>query len=148
MIRFYRLRNGRLTWSRGGQIEQVRHLTGRLLNIESMDDGSGDAWRIVILVQCEAFTAKVSVRMTEPEVATLLNGIDQTNAGDKLTISGSGRISVGGNPPTASIDALDLNQHDWVSLMELADRVANDWQRRGRDRMSQSRPSERTGRTA
>jgi hypothetical protein len=147
-MRIFRLRGGLLTWSQGGHREERRHFTGLLANVESLPDGRGDAWRLMLRINGEHFDASISATMTEPEIATLIAAIEQSCRDDQVTLSGSGRMAIGDGPPTPLVEPLDLAAHDWVSLSELADRVAHDWQRRKRDRMSQSRKSEHTGRTA
>lgn len=148
MIRYFRLRSGWLTWSQGGKADQKRYLRGRLLQVASSPDGSGDAWRLVLHIQCAEYEARISARMDEPEIASLIYAIDRSCAGDDLTISGSGRMSIGGESPTPLVEPLDLSEQDWVSVMELADEVAFAWQRRKRHLMSQSRAFEPTGGTA
>ncbi len=146
-MRIFRMRGGLLTWAQGGYREERRHFSGSLVKVESLPDGRGDAWRLMLRINGEHFDASISVSMTEPEVATLIAAIDQSCRDDQVTLSASGRMAIGDSPPTPLVEPLDLAGHDSVSLMELADRVTRDWQRRKRDSMSQSRAFERTGGT-
>jgi hypothetical protein len=120
MIRYYRLRQGRLSWSSRGDFDVREQLAGRI-GLPSVEPDR-DAWRIVIPLTSEEFEARISVRLDEPEFQTIASGLMSVDLGSDVTILGTGQI---GGPGGQLAPICVLGELEVERLLVLADGVVD-----------------------
>jgi hypothetical protein len=116
MTKFYRLRDGKLTWSRAGEHDVRRQLRG-WIGMPKLQEDNED-WRLVIPLNCEMFEARISILLQEPEFQTLAPALRNVELNQIVTLSGSGRLAVGGDAPSPAVEPKLLGISEQLQLAE------------------------------
>ncbi len=114
-MKIYRQRGNVFTYSRGGERDVLREITGTVAPGGVKGEVDGENWRLMIAVQCDHESLFICSRMDEPQAATLVHALRRMKPGTSYTLLGDGRV-VGpdGRPSSAQAPS------HWTSMEQLA----------------------------
>lgn len=118
MVKIYRLRQGRFTWSHCGAFEVRKQVSGRI-GLPSVEPDR-ETWRMMIPLSGSEGIIKISARLDEPEFATLAQALSDVSPDDNITLCGTGQLLLPDGSPSPLIPPLEAHLSD---LLDLADQV-------------------------